>query len=129
MNVCMNIFVPHLKPEIYKTENEAMQWNLSRKMYSHSLAPLISRFESSGFFLLGICKGHCLLWKSAECEWVAWYDHQRCRVHYQWNTCQQLARKWVLAWCIMPLGVHIETYCAYKELCEIQCSKMYQFLQ
>jgi hypothetical protein len=27
---------------------------------THSLALLVSRFDSLGFFLLGVCKGHCL---------------------------------------------------------------------
>jgi len=44
---------------------------------------------------------HCLSWKSAKCEWVMWQNRQSCRVHYQWNACQYLARKWVSPWCVL----------------------------
>jgi len=38
--------------------------------------PSFSRFHSSGYFLREICKIHCLAWKSAKCEWVAWQQSE-----------------------------------------------------
>jgi hypothetical protein len=33
-------------------------------------------------------------------------NHQSCRVHYQWNACQHLARTWI-SWCVLSLMVPI----------------------
>jgi hypothetical protein len=51
---------------------QGASWSLDRKKGAHSLGPSFSRFESSGFFHLEVCKGHCLTWRSSKCEWVAW---------------------------------------------------------
>jgi len=87
------MFVPPLTAE-YKRE-------------THSLAPSFSRFDSFGFFLLGVCKRQCLSWKSAKCEWGAWQTHQSCRVCNQWNAFQYPVRNWISSWCVAPLMVPI----------------------
>jgi len=51
-------------------------WLLDRRRGTHSLAPLLSRFESSGLFLLGVCKGlfivkKCKMWMSYVTEFRA----------------------------------------------------------
>jgi hypothetical protein len=50
--------------------------------------PSFSKFDSSGFFLLGV------IMKSSKYEWGAWQKHQSCRVRYQY-----LSRNWISSWC------------------------------
>jgi len=50
--------------------------------------------------ILGVCERHCPSRKSAKCKWVVWQNNQRFWVHYQWNTCQYLVRKWIASWCV-----------------------------
>jgi hypothetical protein len=81
--------------------------------------PSFSRVHSSGYFLLEVCKRHRL---SEKCKMWMW-----CRVHYQWNACQCFEHRLDLYHA--NNGVHFEIYSAYKELPEVQCFKMYWFLQ
>jgi len=48
-----------LVPSCSCLSGKGASWMLHRKSEAHSLAPLSFRFDSSGFFLLGVCKRHC----------------------------------------------------------------------
>jgi hypothetical protein len=45
-----------------------------------------------------VCKIHRLSWKTAKDERVSWQNRQSCRVRYQCNACQYLARNWISSW-------------------------------
>jgi len=56
-----------LLPSCSCLSGQGVSWSLNRKKGTHSLAPLFSRLDSSGLFLLGACKREfivekCIMW-------------------------------------------------------------------
>jgi hypothetical protein len=57
-----------LLPSCSYLSGRGVSWSLVMKRGIHFLALLFSSFDYSGFFLLEICKWHCLSWKSTKFE-------------------------------------------------------------
>jgi hypothetical protein len=82
-----------LPPSYSCLSGQELSWSLG----TQSLAPSLSRFDSSGFPVLGVRKRR-LLWKGAKCEQVAWQNRQSCRMRFQWHACQHVQRNWISSW-------------------------------
>jgi hypothetical protein len=97
---CVHTFQDREFPDHWIGRGRPIPWSSC----SPDLTPLVS-------FFCGFLKSVVLSWKSAKCEWIAWQNHQSWRVHYQWNACQHLVRKWILSWCVL---CHL--WCPYWDL-------------
>jgi hypothetical protein len=70
---------------------QGISWSLDRKRAARCLATRFSRFDS-----LGVCEGRSLSWSRATYEWAGREVRQRCRVLYQRNACQYLAKNSII---------------------------------
>jgi hypothetical protein len=100
-------YTTSLLPSCSYPSRKWVSWLWVRKRGTHSLEPSFFRFDTSEFLLLGVCKGQCLSWKSAKCEWVVWQNYQSCRVHsLPLKFLTEPGRKLnIILMCIMPLIV------------------------
>jgi len=58
----------HTPPVVFVTFWTGSSLIMDGKRWTPSLAPSFSRFDSFGHFLLGVCKIHCLSWRSTKRE-------------------------------------------------------------
>jgi hypothetical protein len=92
--------------------------------------PSFSMFFTSGYFLPGVCKVHCLSWnvqnlkdlrdrivRAAECVTNGMLTSTWRETEYRLHVYRDI------------YGIHIEIQWTHKKLYEVQCLKMYEFLQ
>jgi len=95
-----------LLPSSSCLSGQGVSWSLYRRGGTHSLVSSFFRFNCFGFFLI---KTLFIVNEWKKCEWVAWQDHDSCRIPYNWNIFHYLERNWISPWCILPLMLNIFT--------------------
>jgi hypothetical protein len=112
------------------SSGQGVSWPLNRKRGGYDLVPSFSILNSSGFLLLGICKIHFYRWRVHNMNELRDRTVRAAeRISNEMFPSTWWETEYRLDVCRASNGAHTEIYRAHEKLCEIQCLKMYRFIQ